>query len=126
MLSIGEPEDILMGVENGVDLFDCVAPTRNARNGTLYTREGKINITNTKYQNDFSPIEKDCNCPTCKEYTKACIGHLFRGKEMLAATLATLHNLAFIERLMTDIREAINNGSFPKFKKTFMQSYKSR
>lgn len=149
LLGIGEPEDILMGVENGVDLFDCVAPTRNARNGTLYTREGKINITNTKYQSDFGPIEKGCHCYVCEnqvtqvgpgqiksksrsdldnglgkvKFSRAYIAHLFRGKEMLAATLATVHNLAFMERLMSDIRKAINDGSYDKFKKEFLKKY---
>src|SRR3990167_413679 len=93
LLGIGEPEDLFMGIENGVDLFDCVTPTRNARNGSLYTKYGKISIMNTKYRNDLSPIEKDCKCYTCLNYSSAYLSHLFHGKEMLAATLATIHNL---------------------------------
>ena len=105
LLGVGEPEDLFMGVENGVDLFDCVAPTRNARNGTLFTKYGKINISNAKYKNDFSPIEKDCQCYTCKNYTRAYVSHLFHGKEMLAGTLASIHNLYFIIQLVKNIRQ---------------------
>ena len=123
LLGIGEPEDIFMGVENGVDLFDCVAPTRNARNGTLYTANGKINIMNAKYRNDFNPIEKDCGCYTCKNYSSAYIAHLFHGKEMLAATLATIHNLYFIIHLVKRIRQSILDENFFDFKKEFLQIY---
>jgi len=124
LLGIGEPEDLFDGVENGVDLFDCVAPTRNARNGTLYTKEGKINITNSNFQNDFSPVEKDCGCYTCKNYTSAYLAHLFRGKEMLGGTLATIHNLYFINKLVADMRQAILDGNFPDFKENFLSTYK--
>ncbi len=126
LLGIGEPEDLFMGVENGVDLFDCVAPTRNARNSTLYTKEGKINITNTGYQNDFSPVEKDCSCYTCKNYTKSYLCHLFRGKEMLAGTLSTIHNLYFIVHLVKQMREAILMANFKDFKKDFLSNYISK
>lgn len=119
LLGIGEPEDIFMGVENGVDLFDCVAPTRNARNGTLYTKYGKINITNAKYRDDFSPIEEGCGCYTCKNYTRAYLAHLFRGKEMLSGTLATIHNLFFIVSLMQRIRGAILADNLPALKKEY-------
>ncbi|HEU0085471.1 MAG TPA: tRNA guanosine(34) transglycosylase Tgt [Candidatus Paceibacterota bacterium] len=123
LLGIGEPEDLFMGVENGVDLFDCVAPTRNARNGTLYTKEGKINITNAKYRADFSSIEKDCLCYTCKNYSASYVCHLFRGKEMLAATLATIHNLYFLTALMKNIRQAIIEDRFFEYKETFLRSF---
>ncbi|MGH7249773.1 MAG: tRNA guanosine(34) transglycosylase Tgt, partial [Minisyncoccia bacterium] len=93
LLGIGEPEDLFMGIENGVDLFDCVLPTRLGRNGTIYTKNGKIIITNTQYRTDFKSIEGDCECYTCKNYTCSYIAHLFHGKEMLAGTLATIHNL---------------------------------
>ena len=105
LLGIGEPEDLFMGIENGVDLFDCVAPTRNARNGTLYTKNGKINIMNAKYKEDFSSAEDSCKCYTCQNYTSAYVAHLFRGKEMLAATLASIHNLYFIINLVKQIRQ---------------------
>jgi len=125
LLGIGEPEDIFSAVENGCDLFDCVAPTRNARNGTLYTRHGKINIANAKYREDFSPIESDCECYTCKNYTAAYVAHLFRGKEMLAGTLATIHNLYFIIHLVKRIRESILNDTFFDYKTQFLQGYSS-
>jgi len=123
LLGIGEPEDLFMGIENGVDLFDCVAPTRLGRNGTIYTRNGKIIIMNTKYRNDFSPVEKDCECYTCKNYTKAYIAHLFHGKEMLAGTLASTHNLYFIVNLVKKIRQSIIDENFFEFKKKFLKSY---
>ncbi|MFA4975748.1 MAG: tRNA guanosine(34) transglycosylase Tgt [Candidatus Paceibacterota bacterium] len=126
LLGIGEPEDFFMGIENGVDLFDCVLPTRLGRNGTIYTKFGKIIITNTKFRNDFLPIEKDCECYTCKNYTKSYIAHLFHGKEMLAGTLASIHNLYFITHLVDNIRESIINDTFYEYKKEFLQNYKSR
>ncbi len=130
LLGIGEPEDLFMGVENGVDLFDCVAPTRQARNGTLYTRKGRINISNAKYRNDFSPIEDDCGCYVCKSerqnYSRAYLSHLFHGKEMLAATLASIHNLYFIVNLVKKIRQSILDDTFFEYKKEFLQNYKSR
>jgi len=123
LLGIGEPEDLFMGIENGVDLFDCVLPTRLGRNGTIYTKEGKISITNTKFRNDFEPIEKDCGCYTCKNYTKAYIAHLFHGKEMLAGTLASLHNLYFIVNLVKKIRQSILDDNFYEFQKEFLKKY---
>ncbi|MDP9249494.1 MAG: tRNA-guanine transglycosylase [bacterium] len=123
LLGIGEPEDLFMGVENGVDLFDCVAPTRLGRNGTIYTKQGKIIIMNTKFRNDFSPIEEDCECYTCKNYTRSYIAHLFHGKEMLAGTLASTHNLFFIVNLVKNIRQSILDGNFHEFKEKFLKSY---
>ncbi len=123
LLGIGEPEDLFMGVENGVDLFDCVGPTRIARNGSIFTRFGKINILNEKFKNDFGPIEKDCNCTTCKNYTRAYLSHLFRAKEMLGATLATIHNVYFINKLVWDMRQAILEDRFIEFKNTFLKDY---
>ncbi len=123
LLGIGEPEDLFMGVENGVDLFDCVLPTRLGRNGTIYTQNGKIIIMNTKFRNDFSPIEKDCECYTCKNYTKAYVAHLFHGKEMLAGTLASIHNLHFIVNLVKNIRQSILNDNFFEFKEDFLKGY---
>ena len=123
LLGIGEPEDLFMGIENGVNLFDCVGPTRVARNGCLFTKEGKINITNQKYKNDFSKVEQDCNCYTCKNYTKAYIAHLFRANEMLASTLASIHNTYFINKLVSDIRQSILDDRFFEFKKEFLERY---
>jgi queuine tRNA-ribosyltransferase len=124
LLGIGEPEDLFMGIENGVDLFDCVLPTRLGRNGTVYTKYGKIVLTNTKYRNDFEPIEKDCECYSCKNYTRSYIAHLFHGKEMLAGTLASIHNLYFIVNLVKKIRQAIIDDSFFEFKENFLNIYK--
>lgn len=124
LLGIGEVEDIFMGVENGVDLFDCVAPTRNARNGTLYTKTGKINITNSRFKKDFGPIEQDCGCYTCLGFSRAYLSHLFHGKEMLAGTLATTHNLYFIVNLVKDIRQSILDGNFFEYKEEFLGKFK--
>jgi len=123
LLGIGEPEDLFMGIENGVDLFDCVLPTRLGRNGTIYTKYGKISITNTKYRDDFTPIESDCECYSCKNYSRAYIAHLFHGKEMLAGTLASIHNLHFIVTLVEKIRQSIFDDNFSEFKKEFLNIY---
>jgi queuine tRNA-ribosyltransferase len=123
LLGIGEPEDLFMGIENGVDLFDCVLPTRLGRNGTIYTKHGKIIITNAKYRNDFEPIEKDCGCYTCQNYSHAYVAHLFHGKEMLAGTLASIHNLYFIVNLVKKIRQSILDDNFFEYKKGFLGTY---
>lgn len=123
LLGIGEPEDLFMGIENGVDLFDCVAPTRIARNASVYTRFGKINLMNSKYTQEFKSIDEKCGCYTCKNYTVAYISHLFRSKEMLACTLASIHNLYFIVNLVKDIRKAVINNNFQNFKKDFLNDY---
>ena len=123
LLGIGEPEDLFMGVENGVDLFDCVGPTRLGRNGTLFTKNGKMNIMNAKFVNDFSKIENDCGCSTCKNYTRAYLSHLFRAKEMLGATLASIHNTYFINKLVSNMRQAILDDNFLEFKKEFLNKY---
>lgn len=124
LLGIGEPEDLFMGIENGVDLFDCVAPTRNARNGSLYTKSGNINIFNAKFVSDFSRIDEDCLCYTCQNYTRGYISHLFRGREILANTLASIHNLYFITNLVKNIRQSILDDNFDGFKESFLKGYK--
>jgi len=124
LLGIGEPEDLFMGIENGVDLFDCVAPTRIARNGSLYTKSGNINILNAKFISDLSKIDEDCHCYTCENYTKAYLAHLFRGKEILANTLASIHNLYFIVNLVKNIRQSILDDNFEEFKGDFLNKYK--
>lgn len=103
LLGIGEPEDLLSGIEKGVDLFDCVQPTRLGRTGTIYTKAGKINLANEQYRNDFSTPD-DCDCYTCSHYTKAYLSHLFRAREMLGASLASLHNLHFLHKLVAKWR----------------------
>ncbi len=123
LLGIGEPEDLFMGIENGVDLFDCVAPTRLGRNGTIYTKKGRMIIMNKQFRDDFSPIESDCGCYTCKNYTRAYIAHLFHGKEMLGGTLASTHNLYFIVNLVKNIRQSILDDRFFEFKDEFLKDY---
>ena len=123
LLGIGEPEDLFMGVENGVDLFDCVAPTRRARGGTLYTKRGTINITNAEYRDDQGPIDEGCGCSTCKNYSRGYICHLMRSKEMLGGTLGSIHNLYFIVNLVKQMREAIIDGTFQTMKNEFLKSY---
>lgn len=124
LLGIGEPEDLFMAVENGCDLFDCTSPTRLGRTGTLYTRKGKIHILNKEYREGFSPIDADCECDACKYYTRAYIAHLFHAKEMLAGTLASIHNLHFLVKLVDDIRSAILDGTFEQMKEAFLAEYK--
>ncbi len=126
LLGIGEPEDLFMGVENGVDLFDCVTPTRHGRTGTLYTKDGRMTILNTRYQNEFIPIESDCECYACQKYTRAYIAHLFRAKEMLAGTLASIHNIHFLVKLVADMRQAIINDRFTEFKNRFLDRYQAK
>jgi queuine tRNA-ribosyltransferase len=123
LLGIGEPEDLFVGVENGVDLFDCVGPTRIARNGTLFTKHGKINIFNAQFVRDFGSIDEGCLCYTCKNYTRAYMSHLFRAKEMEAATLASIHNVYFINKLVADMRQAIMDDTFFEFKEKFLNMY---
>ena len=126
LLGIGEPEDIFMGIENGIDTFDCVAPTRIARTGSLYTHQGgtkgKFNLMQTKYQTDFGKPDEACDCYTCTHYTRAYLAHLFRAGEMLAARLASLHNLHFIVSLIKNIRTSILSDTYPQFKENFLLS----
>ena len=125
LLGVGEPLDLFLAVENGCDTFDCVAATRIARNGSLYTKNGKININNARYVSDLGKIEEDCNCHTCKNFSCSYLSHLFRAKEMLAATLASIHNLYFINSLVAQIREAILEDNFYKLKEEFFHTYKA-
>jgi queuine tRNA-ribosyltransferase len=120
LLGIGEPDDLFIGVENGADTFDCVAPSRQARTSAVFTKDGRVNLSNSKYQRQFSPIDADCDCYTCSNYTAAYVAHLFRSKEMVAGTLATIHNERFIVRLVDQMRESIERGDFFDFKKEFL------
>ncbi len=123
LLGIGEPLDLFEAVEAGCDLFDCIAPTRMGRHGTLHTPNGRINIRNAKFINDFNTIEENCTCYTCMHHSRAYLAHLFRAEEMTAATLASIHNLHFILRLVEKMRETIMDGTFPDFKKDFLSQY---
>lgn len=122
LLGIGEPLDILLGIENGVDTFDCVAPTRIARNGALYTKDGRINLHNAIFKDDMSPLSDDESWYT-HSYTKSYVAHLFRSDEMLAATLASIHNLKFLTTLCEDARTHLIAGTFQEFKNSFIARY---
>lgn len=119
LMGVGTPGNILEGVSRGVDLFDCVMPSRNARHGHLFTNDGIININNSKYILDDSPIDKQCKCPVCQRYSRGYIRHLMKANEMLGMRLAVMHNLYFYNNLMTEIRSNIENGSFTDFKNEY-------
>lgn len=123
LLGLSEPDDIFIGIENGADTFDCVSPARIGRNGSLYTYDGRFSITNSRYKNDFSKVVDDCNCYTCTGYTKAYLHHLFKAKERLSSTLATIHNVYFIVKLVDDIRQSIIDGRFYEFKEDWLRRY---
>lgn len=123
LLGIGEPRDLFDAVEAGCDLFDCIAPTRMGRHGTLHTKDGRINIRNAAFMTDFNPIEKSCTCYTCIHHTRAYLAHLFRADEMTGGTLASIHNEHFILRLVEKMRETIIDGTFFEFKKEFCEQY---
>jgi queuine tRNA-ribosyltransferase len=125
LLGIGEPVDLFEGVENGADTFDCVAPTREARTSAVYTPQGRFNLSNGAYRRDFSPIDGECACYTCQNYSRAYINHLFRAKEILGPTLATIHNVHFMVNLVEQMRLAINIGEFQAYKKSFLSRYKN-
>jgi queuine tRNA-ribosyltransferase len=124
LLGIGEPADLFLGVENGCDTFDCVAPTRLGRNGAFYTKEGRMIILNSEFRDDLRPIESDCDCYACKNFSRAYIAHLFRAKEMLGPTLGSIHNLHFIVNLVKKIRQSILDDNFGEFKENFLRRYR--
>lgn len=126
LMGVGTPGNIIEGVSRGVDLFDCVMPSRNARHGHLFTHAGIINLNNEKYKRDDTPIEPGCNCPTCRNHSKAYIRHLFKAGEMLAFRLAVTHNLYFYNKLMADIRLSLENDTFPEFKKQYVDILDTR
>ena len=123
LMGVGEPIDIIEGVIRGVDIFDCVLPTRIARHGVAFTRYGKINLNNAKFKEDFTPLEGDCDCYTCKSYTKAYIRHLIRNNEMLGARLLSIHNIRFLIRLTEELREAIKENKILEYKAKFVEDY---
>lgn len=123
LMGVGSPDDLLEGVIRGVDMFDCVLPTRIARNGTAMTSQGKVVIKNAKYFDDFSPLDPECDCYTCKNYTKAYLRHLYKANEILSSRLMSTHNLHFLIRLMKDVRQAIMEDRLLDFKAEFYQKY---
>lgn len=126
LMGVGTPGNILEGVRRGVDLFDCVMPSRNARHGHLFTEAGIININNKKYEKDDFPIDPTCNCPTCQRHSRAYIRHLFKAQEMLAMRLCVMHNLYFYNNLMTQIREALDNDTFEEFYNKYVDRLDTR
>ncbi len=119
MMGVGTPEDLVEGVWRGVDMFDCVMPTRNARNGTLFTSTGKVVIKNARHREDERPLDEQCKCYTCRNYSRAYLRHLFQAREILSYHLNTIHNLHYYLNLMAGIREAIEKDSFAQFRKDF-------
>lgn len=126
LMGVGRPEDLVEAVSNGVDLFDCVMPTRNARNGQLFTSQGKINIKNQKYKEDQSALDPKCQCLTCRQYTKAYLRHLFISNEYLSLRLNSIHNVSFYLQLMSQMRDAIESQTFEKWRTQFYSEYLSQ
>ncbi len=118
LMGVGTPVNILEAVARGVDFFDCVMPSRNARHGTIFTSQGIINIRNAKYERDESPLDPECSCHTCRNFSKAYLRHLFKANEMLAMRLAVIHNLYFYNNMMSEIRDALDEGRFEEYKKS--------
>lgn len=123
LMGVGTPENILEGVDRGVDFFDCVYPSRNGRHGHVYTHQGKLNLFNAKYELDDEPIENGCKCPACRRYSRAYIRHLLKAKEMLGMRLCVLHNLYFYNHLMEEIRLALDEGRFAEFKRKTLEGF---
>ncbi len=126
LMGVGDPIDIIEGVIRGVDIFDCVLPTRIARHGQAFTREGKINFNNAKYKEDFSPVEEGCDCYTCKNYTKAYIRHLITTDEMLGGRLLSIHNIRFLIKLTEELRDAIKENRVLEYKEEFLSKYNKK
>ncbi|MCL6479403.1 MAG: tRNA guanosine(34) transglycosylase Tgt [Peptococcaceae bacterium] len=124
LMGVGSPDCLLEGVARGVDMFDCVLPTRIARNGTVFTHDGKLVVRNAEYARDFSPLDPACDCYTCRNYTRAYIRHLIKANEILGIRLTTIHNLYFILKLMHNIRVAIDQGIFSAYKREFLGRFK--
>lgn len=124
LMGVGKPDDIVGAVKRGIDMFDCVLPTRSGRNGQAFTRNGAINITNAKFAEDDSPLDDKCKCPACVDYSRAYIYHLVKAKEILGAMLMTWHNLQYYQDLMFDIRSAISAEKFDEFEEEFNRNYK--
>ncbi|HHT38373.1 MAG TPA: tRNA guanosine(34) transglycosylase Tgt [Mollicutes bacterium] len=126
LMGVGDPLDILEGVERGIDMFDCVMPTRIARHGNAFSRYGRMNLRNAKYKLDFTALEDNCDCYTCKNYTRSYIRHLLVANETLAGRLLSIHNIRFLIKLTEDIRESIKNKTFSTFKENFIKQYEGK
>jgi queuine tRNA-ribosyltransferase len=123
LMGVGTPENLIEGVKCGVDMFDCAMPTRNARNGYLFTSRGIVRIRNSQYKNDLSPLDENCSCYTCSNYSKSYLNHLDRCSEILGARLNTIHNLYFYQKLMSDLRKSLEQGKLDKFVSEFYKLY---
>lgn len=123
LMGVGAPEDIVEGVARGIDIFDCVLPTRLARNGGLLTRQGRLNLRNARYADDPRPVEPGCDCYACQNFSRAYMRHLFKAEEILGLHLASVHNVRFMIRLMEDIRSSILTGTFAQFRQRFLAEY---
>lgn len=126
LMGVGDPIDIIEGTIRGIDIFDCVLPTRIARHGQAFTREGKINFNNAKYKEDFTPVEEGCDCYTCQNYTKAYIRHLITTDEMLGGRLLSIHNIRFLIKLTEELREAIKENRILEYRKEFISKYQKK
>ncbi|HIQ49126.1 MAG TPA: tRNA guanosine(34) transglycosylase Tgt [Aquifex aeolicus] len=126
LMGVGKPEDILEAIERGVDMFDCVVPTRNARTGTLYTSQGVIDIRHAKWKEDFSTLDPECDCYTCRNFSKAYLRHLFIAEEISAYVLNTIHNLRFYLKMMEEVRRAIEEGNFKILKEKYLEKVKRK
>ena len=124
-MGLGDPIGILEAINCGIDMFDCVLPTRISRNGSAFTRLGKINIKNARFSDDFTPLDELCSCYTCRNYTKSYIKHLFKSREILSSILLSIHNLYFLFDLVRDSRNAISGNNFTEFKTNFLNNYKT-
>lgn len=124
LMGVGKPEDIIESIARGVDMMDCVLPTRNARNGALYSWNGKINIKNAQYKNDFRPIDPNCDCYTCKNHSRAYLNHLYRNKEITGLKLNTMHNIHFFLKLTSKARQSILSDTFSEFYRNFFNNYR--
>ena len=125
LMGVGEPIDIIEGVIRGIDMFDCVLPTRIARHGVAFTKYGKLHLRNAKFKEDFTPLQEECDCYACNHYTKAYIRHLLVCNESLAGTLLSIHNIRFLIKLTEDLREAIDNNKVLEFKEEFIKNYRN-
>ncbi|MGP1475406.1 MAG: tRNA guanosine(34) transglycosylase Tgt [Treponema sp.] len=123
IMGIGTPEYILEAVANGVDMFDCVLPTRNARNGSYFTRDGMLSIKQERFTHDFSPIDSECNCKVCRNYSRAYLRHIFKEQEILSSMLASYHNLYFLNNMIKEIRASIENDCFEEYRKNFLARF---
>ncbi|NOZ74259.1 MAG: tRNA-guanine transglycosylase, partial [FCB group bacterium] len=123
LMGVGTPTDLVEAVLRGVDMFDCVMPTRNARNGQLFTSRGKLNILNARYREDFSPVDPECTCPLCQRFSRAYLRHLMKSNEVLGLRLATLHNLTFYLHLMANIRTQISQGTYASWARSWLAAW---